>query len=160
VSLEATRWENVDKLLTRTERTKDETRVKAVQGIAELRFKFPTTAYPAYRTYVNLPEVTMAVKVGNDEIVPDIVVVEKLKTGETFLKMTAEVTIVEEVNEDEARNNWARIAAIPDQAFYLYVPVGSGAEAKRICRKLKIKPEGFRTWRYTPRGLEVNDIGR
>jgi hypothetical protein len=153
-----TRWENVDQLLTRTERTKDETRIKAAQEIAALRFKFPTIEHPSYRTYVNVPDVTMAVQVGTTELVPEIVVVEKRSTGETLLKMTAVVAIVEEVNEDEARSLWGPVASIPDQAFYLYVPVGHGAEAKRICRKLNFRPEGYRTWRFTPRGFEINDI--
>jgi hypothetical protein len=72
--------------------------------------------------------------------------------------MTAEVVTTEQVNEAEAKRIWARCASIPDQAFYLYVPVGYGAEAKSICRRLGIRPEGFRTWRNTPRGFEVNDI--
>ncbi|MBI5283885.1 MAG: hypothetical protein HY874_02215, partial [Chloroflexi bacterium] len=70
---EETRWEDIDQLLNRTERTKDESRTKAAQQIAELRFKFPTTAHPSYRTFVNLPEVTMAVQSGKRELAPDIV---------------------------------------------------------------------------------------
>jgi hypothetical protein len=38
------------------------------------------------------------------------------------------------------------------------VPVGCGARAKRICRRLRLPVYGFRTWRYTPQGLETNDI--
>jgi len=158
VSLETTRWENVDKLLTRTERTKDETRSKAAQEVAALRFKFPTTAHPSFRTFVNTPDITMAVQAGKAELVPDIVVVERPNTGQMLLKMTAVVAIAEEVNEAEAHALWAPVAAVPDQAFYLYVPVGYGAEAKRICRKLNIHPDGYRTWRFTPRGFEINDI--
>jgi hypothetical protein len=100
----------------------------------------------------------MGVQVGDEEIVPAIVVVERLKTGDTRLVMTAEVCTQERVNDSEARRLWARCASIPDQAFYLYVPVGYGAEAKKICRRLGIRPEGFRTWRTTPRGFEINDI--
>jgi len=100
----------------------------------------------------------MGVQVGNEELAPDIVVVERLKTGESRLVMTAQVAIVEQVDEAEARRTWARFASIPDQAFYLYVPVGFGAKAKQICRKIGIRPEGFRTYRDTPRGLEINDI--
>jgi hypothetical protein len=153
-----TRWENIDSLLKRSERTQDEQLAKAVREVAEARFVFPSTEYPAYRTHINVPEVTMGVQVGDEEIVPSIVVVERLKTGETHLVMTAEVVTTEQVNEAEAKRIWARCASIPDQAFYLYVPVGYGAEAKSICRRLGIRPEGFRTWRNTPRGFEVNDI--
>lgn len=153
-----TRWENIDSLLKRTERTQDEQLAKTVRSVAEERFIFPSVEYPAYRTHINVPEVTMGVQVGDDEIVPSIVVVERLKTGETHLVITAEVATQELVNEGEAKRVWARCASIPDQAFYLYVPVGYGAEAKAICRRLSIRPTGFRTWRNTPRGFEVNDI--
>jgi hypothetical protein len=153
-----TRWEDVDTLLDRTERTKDEGLVKAVQEVAATRYGFPTTQHPSYRTHVNVPDVTMAVQVGDEQIVPDIVVVEKLKTGETHLMITAAVADREMVNEGQAKRAWAQYASIPNSVFYLYVPVGYGVIAKRICKKLKIKVEGFRTWRWTPRGFEVNDI--
>lgn len=153
-----TRWENVDELLKRTPRTQSEQLVKAAQEIASLRFKFPTKEHPAYRTHVNVPQVTMGVQSGKEELAPEVVVVEKLSTGETRLVMTAAVAMTEDVNEAEAQSRWVRFASIPDQAFYLYVPVGYGAAAKKICRKLKISVEGFRTWRFTPRGLEVNDV--
>lgn len=155
-----TRWENVDSLLTRTERTKEETLTKAVREIAEARFKFPSEEYAAYRTHLNVPDVTMAVQLGEDgeEVVPHIVVVERLKTGDSRLIMTAAVCGREQVSEGEARRLWSRIAAVPNQAFYLYVPVGYGAEAKKICRRTGVRPEGFRTWRTTPRGFEVNDV--
>ncbi len=155
-----TRWENIDALLKRTERTKDETLAKAVREIADARFRFPSEEHPAYRTHVNVPEVAMGVQIGEggDEVVPSIVVVERLKTGETRLAMTAQVCGREQVNLAEGQTVWARCAKIPNQAFYLYVPVGLGAEAKKICRKLGIRPEGVRTWRWTPRGFEINDV--
>lgn len=153
-----TRWEDVDALLRRSDRTKDETLVKAVSEVAASRFTFPTPEHPSYRAHVNSPQVSLAVQVGEEQIVPDIVVVEKLNTGDTRVMMTAAVAIREQVNEGEAKRAWARYAAIPDQAFYLFVPVGYGAEAKRMCRRLKIRVEGFRTWRTTPRGFEINDV--
>lgn len=153
-----TRWEDINTLLDRTERTKEEKLEGAIAQVAAERFAFPSTDFPAYRTYVNVPEVTMGVQVGNEEIAPSIVVTEKQKMGETRLVMTAQVCGREEVNDGEARRIWARCASIPDQAFYLFVPVGFGAQAKRICRQLGIRPAGFRTWRTTPRGFEVNDI--
>jgi hypothetical protein len=153
-----TRWEDVDALLNRTTRSKDETLVRAVQEIVELRFKFPTPEHASYRAYANVPTVAMTVQVGDEQIAPDIVVVERLNTGDTKLVMTAAVVDKEGVTEGEAQRAWARYAAIPDQVFYLYVPVGYGAAAKRICKKLRIHVEGYRTWRTTPRGFEVNDI--
>jgi hypothetical protein len=152
------RWENIDELLTRSSRTQDEKLANASQQIAELRFKFPTKEHPAYRTHVNIPTVTMTVQVGRDTLAPDIVTVEKLSTEETRLVMTAAVVNAEQVTEAEGKASWSRYAAIPDQAFYLYVPVGYGARAKKICRGLKIRVEGFRTYRTTPRGFEINDV--
>jgi hypothetical protein len=142
-----TRWENIDALIKRTERTQDETLAKAVE-------------FPGYRTHVNVPEVAMGVQIGDtgEEVVPSIVVVERMKTGESRLVMTAQVCGREQVTAGEAAAVWSRIAKIPNQAFYLYVPVGYGAEAKKICRKAGIRPEGYRTWRNTPRGFEVNDV--
>jgi hypothetical protein len=157
VSLD-TRWEDVNSLLQRTERTKEETAAKAVTEIAAQRFDFPTEQHPSYRTYTNVPEVTMGVQVGDEELVPAIVVTERLKEGESKLVMTAAVCGRENVNEAEARRLWAALARVPNQAFYLYVPVGMGAEAKAICRRLDIRPEGVRTWRTTPRGFEINDV--
>jgi hypothetical protein len=153
-----TRWEDVDVLLRRNERSKEESLDKAVREIVAQRFKFPTEQHASYRAHINVPQVTMGVQVGDEEIAPSIVVVERLKTGETHLVMTAQVCLREHVNEGEAKRVWSRVASIPNQAFYLYVPVGYGAEAKRICRRLGIRPEGFRTWRTTPRGFEVNDV--
>jgi hypothetical protein len=153
-----TRWENVDALLKRTERTRDEQLVRAAQQIVEQRFAFPTKDFPAYRAHLNAPDVTMAVKVGDEEIAPTIVVVERLNTGDTRLVMTAEVCTHEQVNDGEAKRVWSRVASIPNQAFYIYVPVGYGAEVKAICKRLKVRPEGFRTYRNTPRGFEINDV--
>lgn len=153
-----TRWEDINTLLNRTERTKEEKIESAVAEIAAQRFAFPSTEHPSYRTYVNVPEVTMGVQVGSEEIVPTIVVTGKQKMGESDLVMTAQVCGREQVNEGEGRRIWARCASIPNQAFYLYVPVGFGAQAKRICRALKIHPAGFRTWRTTPHGFEINDV--
>jgi hypothetical protein len=155
-----TRWENVDALIKRSERTQDETLAKAVREIADARFQFPSEEHPGYRTYVNVPDVVMGVQIGDtgDEVAPSIVVVERSKTGESRLAMTAQVCIREQVSAAEAKATWARIARIPEQAFYVFVPVGYGAEAKRICRQVGIRPEGFRTWRNTPRGFEINNV--
>ena len=155
-----TRWENIDTLLKRTERTQDETLANAVREIVDARFRFPSEEHAGYRTHVNVPEVTMGVQIGDggEEVVPSIVVVDRTKMGTSSLVMTAQVCGREQVSAAEAQRIWARCAKIPNQAFYLYVPVGLGAEAKKICRKLGIRPDGFRTWRTTPRGFEVNDI--
>jgi hypothetical protein len=149
---------DVETLLHRSERTKDEKLIKAVREIAAQRFQFPSEEFPAYRTYVNVPEVTMGVQSGSEEVVPHIVVVERTKQGDTSLVMTAQVCGREDVTASEAEGAWARFARVPKQAFYLYVPVGFGKQAKQICKQHKIRVTAFRTWRETPRGFEINDI--
>jgi hypothetical protein len=153
-----TRWEDVETLLHRTERTNDEKLLKAVKEIAEQRFMFPSEDFPSYRTYVNVPQVTMGVQSGDEEVVPHIVVVERTKQGDTSLVMTAHVCGREDVSAADAEGAWARFAKVRDQAFYLYVPVGFGKQAKAICKQHKIRVTAFRTWRETPRGFEINDI--
>ena len=74
----------------------------------------------------------MAVQSGKDELDPEIVVVERINTGDTELRITAAVANEEQVTEAEAKLRWARFAAIPDTAFYLFVPVGYGAQAKKM----------------------------
>ena len=62
------------------------------------------------------------------------------------------------LTEERAKTIWAPFAKLPDAAFYLYVPVGYGGKAKAICKKANIQVYGFRTWRYVPQGIEINDV--
>lgn len=150
------RWMDVTELLDPLPETVEQLHVKAVQDIAPARFEFPTTEYASYRTFVNVPEVTLAVTDDDGkEIVPDIVVVD---TPGNLLKMAAQIETAETVNEQRAKDVWAPYANLRDAAFYLFVPVGFGGEAKKICGKLGLQVYGFRTWRYVPQGLEINDI--
>jgi len=150
------RWTDVDKLLEPAPKSTEELHQRAVQDIARARFEFPTPAFPSYRTFVNVPEVTLPVKDESaSEVTPDIVVVD---TPGNILKIAASVEVGETVTEEQARQEWLLFSRLRESAFYLYVPVGYGAAAKRICKKLGIDVYGFRTWRYTPQGLEVNDV--
>jgi len=150
------RWTDIDKLLQPAPQSSQEVRERAVQDIAQARFEFPTPELPSYRTYVNVPEVTMPVKdAKGNELTPDIVVVH---TPGNVLKILAQVETGDTVTKERAQELWAPFARLPDAAFYLYVPVGHGGRAKQICRKLGIRAYGFRTWRYTPQGIEINDI--
>ena len=151
-----TRWTDVDKMLQPAPKDRDELRQRAVQDVAKARFEFPTPELASYRTYVNVPEVTLPVKdpKGN-ELTPDIVVVD---TPGNILKILAQVELPEQVTEERAKGLWLPFSKLPDAAFYLYVPVGHGAAAKRLCKKLHIDVYGFRTWRYVPQGIEINDI--
>jgi hypothetical protein len=151
-----TRWMDPDKVLQPVPKNREELRQHAVQDVAKARFEFPTTELPSYRTYVNVPEVTLPVTDDRGEqLVPDIVVVD---TPGNVLKICAHVETGEQVNEERAREVWSGLARLPDVAFYLYVPVGYGKAAKKICSSLGIKVYGFRTWRYVPQGMEINEI--
>ncbi|MDP3766642.1 MAG: hypothetical protein Q8S13_01380 [Dehalococcoidia bacterium] len=150
------RWTDVDKLLQPAPRSQQELRERAVPDVAQARFEFPSPEYPSYRTFVNVPVVTLPVTdLDGKELTPDIVVVD---TPGNILKMLAQVETAETVSEEQARNAWLPYSKLPDSAFYLYVPVGYGGSAKRICKKLNISVYGYRTWRYVPQGIEINDI--
>ena len=150
------RWTDVDKLLQPAPKSTEELYQRAVQDIAQARFEFPTLELASYRTFVNVPEPTLPVTdESGGELTPDIVVVD---TPGNILKILATVETGETVTEERAEEKWRPFAQLPDVAFYLFVPVGYGAIAKRICKKLHIDIYGYRTWRYTPQGMEVNDI--
>jgi hypothetical protein len=147
---------DVDKLLQPIPKNSQELRERAIQDVALARFEFPTPELPSYRTYVNVPEVTLPVTAPDGkELIPDIVVVD---TPGNILKILAQVEVIDNLNEERARSVWAPLAKLPDAAFYLYIPVGYGKMAKEICKKAGVRPYGYRTWRYVPQGIEVNDI--
>ena len=151
-----TRWTDVDKMLQPSPLNRQELRERAVQDVAKARFEFPTIELPGYRSYVNFPEKTLPVKDASGvEYTPDIVVVE---TPGNILKIVAQVETGDLVTEERAKEVWAPLTKLGDSAFYLYVPVGQGGAAKKICRKLGLRVYGFRTWRYVPQGIEINDI--
>jgi hypothetical protein len=128
---------------------------RAVQDIARQRFGFPTAEYRDYKTYTNVPQRSMGVAMGGGAVAyPDIVVVQ---APQNYAKTLAEVETEETVNEDIARYRWLPFAkAAP---LYLYVPVGEGDHARRLCRRLKVSLVGIRTWRYAAGvgEIEIND---
>jgi hypothetical protein len=151
-----TRWMDVDKMLQPSPKNSQELRERAVQDVARARFEFPTPELPSYRAFVNVPEQTMPVTDDNgDQLTPDIVVVD---TPGNVLKILAQVETGDLITEERARDVWAPLARLRAAAFYLYVPVGYGGAAKRLCKRLGISVYGFRTWRYTPQGIEINEI--
>ena len=150
------RWTDVDKLLQPAPQSTEELHQRVVQDVAQARFEFPTSELASYRSFVNQPEVTLPVTdEAGDELTPDIVVVD---TPGNILKILVSVETSETVTEERAQELWRPFSGLHEAAFYLYVPVGYGAVAKEICKKLSIDVYGFRTWRYVPQGLEVNDI--
>lgn len=128
---------------------------RAIKDIAEARFAFPTDRYRDYKTYTNVPKRSMGVAMPNSAVAyPDIVVVQ---SPENYTKTLAEVEIAETVTEEVARNRWLPFAKLAP--LYLYVPVGQGDHARKLCRDLKVPIVGIRTWRYTVGvdQIEIND---
>ena len=108
-----------------------------------------------FKTYVNVPQRTMGVQLrGNLVAYPDIVVVQH---PENNAKIVAGVETNETVREAVARFEWLPYSELAP--LYLYVPVGKGDEALRMCRRLEVRVVGIRTWRYMAgyEDPEIND---
>ncbi len=131
------------------------THARAVKDIAEARFGFPTDRYKDYKTYSNIPQRSMGVAMPEDAVAyPDIVVVQN---PENYAKIIAEVETAETVSEEVAQRRWLPFAELAP--LYIYVPVGEGDLARKLCRDLKVSVVGIRTWRYTVGvdQIEIND---
>ncbi|TMB66875.1 MAG: hypothetical protein E6J43_09950 [Chloroflexi bacterium] len=128
---------------------------RALRDVVRLRFGFPTEKYRDFKTYVNVPQRTMGVQLrGNLVAYPDIVVVQH---PENNAKIVAGVETNETVREAVARFEWLPYSELAP--LYLYVPVGKGDEALRMCRRLDVRVVGIRTWRYMAgyEDPEIND---
>jgi hypothetical protein len=128
---------------------------RAVQDIARQRFAFPTPTYRDFKTYTNVPQRSMGVAMPDGTVAyPDIVVVQD---PENYAKILGQVETGETVTEDVARHRWLSFAKLAP--LYLYVPVGEGDHARRLCWRLKVQVVGIRTWRYAAgeEQLEIND---
>jgi hypothetical protein len=130
--------------------------VRAVKDITEARFGFPTDRYRDYKTYSNIPQRSMGIAMPDDTVAyPDIVVVQN---PENYAKIIGEVATAETVSEEVALRRWRPFAELAP--LYLYVPVGEGDQARKLCRDLKVPIVGIRSWRYTVGvdQIEINDI--
>jgi hypothetical protein len=128
---------------------------RAVQGIAEARFAFPSRKYPYYKAYVNQPERAMGVQMPSGHAAyPDIVVVQH---PENNVKMLAQVETGDTVDE-AAGQHWLTFARLGP--LYLFVPVGYANEARRVCRELRVPFVGLRTWRHAVgyKEIEITEI--
>jgi hypothetical protein len=150
-----TRWLDPDRLMPPSRKTREGLRSRVVKDIAGQRLAFPNEGFPSLSTHVNVSEPTFVIR-GADgvELVPDIVVAESTGNRPRIL---AAVETVDTVTDEQAASRWLPFSQVPDAAFYLYVPSGFAAEAKRLLKKHRIKKVGLRTWRYVT-GLEALDI--
>ncbi len=143
-------------LLNPNSKSQQEAHLAAVQNIAAQLFGFPTPQSPHLRTFVNEPEEQQKIftNYGN-ELAPDIVVLE---WPEKIPVIVAEVITADMLREDLAKDVWAVEARLDGVRFYLYVPAGHAAEAKKLLKRNKIKGVGLRTWRNNA-GMQTIDVG-
>ena len=123
--------------------------------IAQERFPYPSPAEPRWRTTVNVPEVQLGIQLagGKGWMHPDIVVSDE--PGH-FIRMIGHVALRDEVTEQEARERWLPLAKAGP--LFLFVPAGQAARAAELCRALRIRLGGLRTWRRSPGfGILVED---
>jgi hypothetical protein len=128
---------------------------RAVADIARLRFGYPNEKYRDFKTYTNRPQRTMGVAMPDGSVAyPDILVVQH---PENNAKILAQVETNETVRESVARWEWMPYAELAP--LYLYVPVGKGDEAAKLCREFEVPVVGIRTWRYLAgyEDPEIND---
>ena len=127
--------------------------VRAVQDIARQRFRYPSDAYPTFRTFTNVPQRTMAIADAQLNILyPDIVVVQ---WPERITQILGQVETNNSLGDQQAPARWRAFARAGP--LYLYVPVGRAEETKRLIKRHKISTVGLRTWRYIV-GYEAIEI--
>ncbi len=150
-----TRWEDPDKLMPPSGKTRENVHSRVVKDVAQQRLAFPNEEFPSLRTHVNVPEPALVIHAADGvELAPDIVAAEYPGNRPRIL---AAVETVDRVTEEQATARWLPFSKIPDTTFYLYVPAGFVVEARRLLKKHRIKKVGLRTWRYVT-GQEALDI--
>jgi hypothetical protein len=132
-----TRWQDPDKLMPPSAKTREGTHSRVVRDVAQQRLAFPNEEFPSLRTHVNVPRPALVIRSAEGaELVPDIVVAESPGNRPRIL---AAVETVDTVTDEQARARWLPFAQVPDTTFYLYVPSGFAAEARGLLKKHRIK---------------------
>ncbi len=128
---------------------------EAVERIARDRFNFPDAVNPDLTTYVNLPEPTMGVEVrgSGDKMFPDIVTLAHPGFQPVAI---AQVESKETVTRDQAVHVWAALEN-KDCPLYIYVPAGLLGRARDLATSVGLKNVKFRTWRWSPNGMVVQE---
>ena len=79
-----------------------------------------------------------------------------LRRPGTWLKIIAEVEMVDTLTDQQALDVWLPDSQVGD--LYLYVPYGCAGEARKLCKKHGVNVKGIRTWRFRPVwGLDVGE---
>ena len=148
------RWADPDQVLRPSKKAYEAAHISAVRNIAEEYFGYPTPEYPHFRTFVNHPEPEQKIFTNyGRELTPDIVVLE---WPERHPRIVAEVVTADMLTDEEAEL-WYVLSRLRDVEFYLYVPAGAAARAKKLLKERKVKNVKLRTWRHIT-GLRTIDV--
>ncbi len=117
---------------------------KAAQEIARDRFAYPSKESPDLKSYVNRPEHTIGVRLGNGDLLfPSIVV---LDAPTTEVVMLAEVETGLSLRRPDLLDKWRAFAAAG--RLFLYVPLSEVEFSRGLIRSLDAPIAGFRAWSY------------
>ena len=150
-------WRDVHSDWRRSEETRRHELARAVNAIAASRFAFPNDRFPNYKTYVNVPEPTMALEFGGagiDQAFPDILVTEQ---PGNYPVMVAQVETEETLTRDQVEHVWKRLE-MADAPIDIYVPAGLAHRAKDYARAAGLKHVRFRTFRHNPDGVTIREV--
>ncbi len=120
---------------------------QTVADIAKLRFPYPDSAHPDWKTYLNEPNKTMGIKKNSETIYPDIVVVDVSKNQ---VALVGEIETSDTIDQEGAAQ-WNKYSKSCD-SVYLYVPNGCADDARELLRANNIPLAGLRTYGYDQSG--------
>jgi hypothetical protein len=125
----------------------------AVQDIARRRFPFPNGDYPQFKTYVNRPDHTAAVRTGSGDLLfPDIVV---MNAATTEVEMLGEVETDRSLRDPDVAEKWKAFTEVG--RLYLMVPLSEIDRARKLLKEHGVRPAGLRSWRFNM-GQQVAEV--
>lgn len=127
-------------------------RASILQQIAEASYGYPNDEFPDREITTNFPEEQMGVRVRSGGwLYPDIVVTDE--PGH-FVAMSADLALTHEVNNETAIQRWKPLAQA--SPLILYVPMGQGGRAIRLCRLNGVKLHKLMVYRQRPAGFGID----
>lgn len=127
-------------------------RASILQQIAEASYGYPNDEFPDREITTNFPEEQMGVRVrAGGWLYPDIVVTDE--PGH-FIAIAADLALTHEVTNETAIQRWKPLAQA--SPLILYVPMGQGGRAIRLCRVNGIKLHKLVVYRQRPAGFGID----
>ncbi len=125
----------------------------AVQDIARRRFPFPNDEYPTFKTYVNRPDHTAAVRSSTGDLLfPDIVV---MNAATTEVEMLGEVETERSLRDPDLAEKWKAFTLVG--RLYLFVPLSQLDHTRALLKENGVRPAGLRSWRFNM-GQQAADV--